>query len=80
MSERRLVPPDERLAEDHTPEAVRTRIAAGPRPSYLRDFIYGAIDGTVTTFAVVAGATGANLAARLGEVAAADASPDDRAK
>jgi VIT1/CCC1 family predicted Fe2+/Mn2+ transporter len=28
---------------------------------YLRDFVYGAIDGAVTTFAVVAGATGANL-------------------
>lgn len=29
--------------------------------SYLGDFVYGAIDGSVTTFAVVAGATGANL-------------------
>ena len=28
---------------------------------YLRDFVYGAIDGAVTTFAVVAGATGASL-------------------
>lgn len=28
---------------------------------YLRDFVYGAIDGAVTTFAVVAGANGANL-------------------
>lgn len=28
---------------------------------YFEDFIYGAIDGTVTTFAVVAGATGALL-------------------
>ena len=28
---------------------------------YLRDAVYGAIDGAVTTFAVVAGATGANL-------------------
>ena len=30
--------------------------------SYLGEFVYGAIDGAVTTFAVVAGATGANLA------------------
>ncbi len=28
---------------------------------YLRDAVYGAIDGAVTTFAVVAGATGASL-------------------
>ncbi|MBS3127995.1 VIT1/CCC1 transporter family protein [Candidatus Woesearchaeota archaeon] len=28
----------------------------------LEDFVYGAIDGTVTTFAVVAGVAGANLA------------------
>lgn len=32
-----------------------------PWMRYLRDFVYGAIDGAVTTFAVVAGATGANL-------------------
>jgi VIT1/CCC1 family predicted Fe2+/Mn2+ transporter len=32
-----------------------------PRASYLRDFVYGAIDGTVTTFAVVAGVAGAGL-------------------
>ena len=34
----------------------------GPGGSYLRDFVYGAIDGTVTTFAVVAGVAGAGLA------------------
>lgn len=28
---------------------------------YLSEFVYGGIDGSVTTFAVVAGATGANL-------------------
>lgn len=28
---------------------------------YLPEFVYGGIDGLVTTFAVVAGATGANL-------------------
>lgn len=31
---------------------------------YLRDLVYGAIDGIITTFAVVAGVAGANLAAR----------------
>ena len=28
---------------------------------YLGEFVYGAIDGTITTFAVVAGAAGASL-------------------
>ena len=46
---------------EHTPEAIRARLQAGPRPSYLRDFIYGAIDGAVTTFAVVCGVMGAGL-------------------
>lgn len=48
------------LRAAHTEEAVRARLAT-PTHSYLRDFIYGAIDGIVTTFAVVAGAAGAGL-------------------
>lgn len=47
---------------EHTHEAIRARLAAGPRHSYLRDWVYGGIDGAVTTFAVVAGVVGANLA------------------
>ena len=49
------------LAEEHTPRAVRARLGREPAPSYLHDLIYGAIDGAVTTFAVVAGVQGANL-------------------
>ncbi len=49
------------LAEEHTPRAVSARLGRERTPSYLRDFIYGAIDGAVTTFAVVAGVQGANL-------------------
>ena len=45
----------------HTIDAIRKRIAAGPDGNYLRDFIYGAIDGAVTTFAVVSGVAGAGL-------------------
>lgn len=54
-----------RLGDEHTPEAVRRRLSAPPRISYLRDFIYGAIDGAVTTFAVVAGVEGADLSAAV---------------
>jgi len=50
---------------EHTPDAVRSRLTAPPRVSYLRDFVYGAIDGAVTTFAVVAGVEGANLSANI---------------
>lgn len=32
---------------------------------YLREFVYGGIDGAVTTFAVVAGATGAGFSATV---------------
>ncbi|MGE3805122.1 MAG: VIT1/CCC1 transporter family protein [Gemmataceae bacterium] len=54
-------PPVRELKKSHTPEAIRARLRDGPQHSYLRDFIYGAIDGTVTTFAVVAGVAGAGL-------------------
>ena len=49
------------LAKDHTPRAVSRRLGQRPSPSYLHDFIYGAVDGAVTTFAVVAGVAGASL-------------------
>ncbi len=45
----------------HSVEEISRRLDDGPAQSYLRDFIYGAIDGTVTTFAVVAGVAGAQL-------------------
>src|SRR5829696_2428899 len=50
-----------RLAADHTPRAVSRRLGRRPSPSYLHDFVYGAVDGAVTTFAVVAGVAGASL-------------------
>jgi vacuolar iron transporter family protein len=49
------------MEHEHTPEAIRARLAAGPRLSYLRDWVYGGIDGSVTTFAVVTGVMGAHL-------------------
>jgi VIT1/CCC1 family predicted Fe2+/Mn2+ transporter len=40
---------------------VRARLEGPGERSYLRDFVYGGVDGVVTTFAVVAGVTGAAL-------------------
>jgi vacuolar iron transporter family protein len=48
---------------DHRPEAIRARLSREPQRSYLADAVLGAIDGCVTTFAVVAGATGAGFPA-----------------
>ncbi len=45
----------------HTPGQIADRLDSGPDSIYLKDFIYGAIDGAVTTFAVVAGVAGAGL-------------------
>jgi len=53
------------LEAEHTPWAVRRRLQRQPSPSYLHDFIYGAIDGAVTTFAVVSGVAGADLGASV---------------
>lgn len=54
------------LHASHTREAIRERLSGGPDHSHLRDFVYGSIDGTVTTFAVVSGMAGANLSDAIG--------------
>jgi vacuolar iron transporter family protein len=46
---------------DHTPQGIRARLSQGTHHSYLRDWVYGAIDGAVTTFAVVTGVAGGDL-------------------
>src|SRR5688500_12942083 len=51
----------EHLESDHTPEAIAARIKATTQHSYLGDFVLGAVDGAITTFAIVAGAAGAGL-------------------
>ncbi|MGO8917655.1 MAG: VIT1/CCC1 transporter family protein [Stellaceae bacterium] len=53
------------LEHSHTRQAIRARLARGPRSNYLRDWIYGGIDGAVTTFAIVAGVVGADLSATV---------------
>jgi vacuolar iron transporter family protein len=54
-----------RLLAAHTPENIRTRLGGKPPHSYLRDLVYGAVDGTVTTFAVVSGVAGAGLPSQI---------------
>jgi hypothetical protein len=49
------------LEHSHTRQAIKERLARGPHINYLRDWIYGGIDGAVTTFAIVAGVAGAIL-------------------
>jgi len=53
------------MEHDHSPEAIEERLAAGPQQNYLRDWIYGGIDGAVTTLAVVSGVVGAQLSPRI---------------
>lgn len=53
------------LAAQHTPSAIADRLAAATKHNYLGDFVLGAVDGTVTTFAVVAGAAGAELGGKV---------------
>ena len=51
----------QRLEHSHTKEAIQQRLARDTHGNYLRDFIYGGIDGTITTFAIVAGVAGADM-------------------
>ena len=50
------------LDHSHHWQAIRERLENVGSPNYVRDFIYGSIDGTVTTFAIVSGVVGAGLA------------------
>lgn len=45
----------------HTPESIAVRLQEGPKGNYLKEWVYGGIDGVVTTFAIVAGVVGASL-------------------
>lgn len=53
----------EPLEHEHTPEAIAQRLNANLQHEGLGDFVLGAVDGTVTTFAIVAGVAGAELTA-----------------
>jgi VIT1/CCC1 family predicted Fe2+/Mn2+ transporter len=49
------------LEHSHDRQAIADRVNSTTQHNYLRDFVYGAIDGAVTTFAVVTGVAGAGL-------------------
>lgn len=51
------------LEHSHNRQDIKARLERGPRNNYLRDWIYGGVDGAVTTFAIVAGVVGAELPA-----------------
>ncbi len=55
----------ETTPHSHTPEGIRERLRSKTNHSYLRDFVYGGIDGAVTTFAVVSGVAGAELSSGI---------------
>jgi len=49
----------------HSQSEIETRIGKPPGRGYVRDTVYGAIDGAITTFAIVAGVAGAGLSAKV---------------
>jgi VIT1/CCC1 family predicted Fe2+/Mn2+ transporter len=53
------------LEAEHTREAIASRIADDRDHSYIRDGVLGAIDGAVTTFAVVCGVVGGDLSGSI---------------
>lgn len=50
-----------KLRAEHLPEAVKARLQSSQPPQDIADAVLGAIDGCVTTFAVVAAAVGAGF-------------------
>lgn len=53
-----------KLEHDHTAAAIAERISS-VNHNYVRDWIYGGVDGAVTTFAVVSGVAGAELSVKV---------------
>ena len=53
------------IEHGHSSAEIAARLADGPKANYLRDWVYGGVDGAVTTFAIVAGVVGADLSARV---------------
>lgn len=53
------------LEHQHDYQAIQHRVHGARSHNYLRDIVYGAIDGTVTTFAIVSGVAGAGLSPNI---------------
>lgn len=49
------------LEHEHTIEAIQNRLQSTQSQEALGDFVLGAIDGAITTFAIVSGVAGAGL-------------------
>ncbi|MCO1332717.1 VIT1/CCC1 transporter family protein [Microbulbifer sp. OS29] len=49
------------LLDEHRPDRIEARLQRPPHSRRMSDFVLGAIDGCVTTFAIVAGAFGAGF-------------------
>jgi len=61
MKHRSVPSKPETLEHEHTSEAIADRIHTANDHGSLGDFVLGAVDGTITTFAIVAGVAGAGL-------------------
>ncbi|MFY0674851.1 MAG: VIT1/CCC1 transporter family protein [Bacteroidia bacterium] len=53
------------MAAQHNENKIHSASKFGKFQDYIGEFVYGGIDGSVTTFAVVAGATGAELSSSV---------------
>ena len=51
--------------DHHRPDLIAQRLDEGPDSFYVKEFIYGSVDGAVTTFAIVAGVAGAGMSAEV---------------
>lgn len=60
-------PPEQLLAEHH-PDAIEARLDGERRHSYLSDAVLGAMDGAVSTLAIVTGVLGAGLSGMVAAV------------
>lgn len=55
----------EQLYREHQPAAIEKRLSKANKPQTVSDAVLGAIDGCITTFAVVCGAFGAGFPASV---------------
>jgi len=53
------------LEHEHTADAIAQRLGTPNDHGMLGDFVLGAVDGTITTFAIVSGVAGAGLSAGI---------------